>query len=249
MQVHKPVALVTGGSLGIGLSTCKVLVDNGYKVVNLDLRDSDQPVEGVTWVRCDVANVAQTESTVRDLAQKYQRIDALVSNAGIHLSATIEDTPEEQLDRIYAINVKGAYAAIRGVLPSMKEKRGGSIVLIASDQALVGKRNSFAYNMTKAALASMARTTALDYAQFGIRANAVCPGTIETPLYHKAIQNYVDRSGADIQAVHAEEADLQPLGRLGQPEEVAELVAFLCSEKSGFITGSLQVIDGGYTTQ
>jgi NAD(P)-dependent dehydrogenase (short-subunit alcohol dehydrogenase family) len=99
------------------------------------------------------------------------------------------------------------------------------------------------------ALASMAKPTALDYASFNIRANAVCPGTIETPLYHQAIDNYCERSGADKATVHAEEAALQPLGRLGQPEEVAELVYFLASDKAKFITGSLQVIDGGYTAQ
>jgi 2-keto-3-deoxy-L-fuconate dehydrogenase len=99
------------------------------------------------------------------------------------------------------------------------------------------------------ALASIAKTTALDYALFNIRANAVCPGTIETPLYHQAIDNYCKRSGANKAEIHAEEAALQPLGRLGQPEEVAELVYFLASDKAKFITGSLQVIDGGYTAQ
>jgi len=95
----------------------------------------------------------------------------------------------------------------------------------------------------------MAKTTALDYASFNIRANAVCPGTIETPLYHQAIDKYCQRSGADKKQVHREEEQLQPLGRLGQPEEVAELVLFLASDKAKFITGSLQVIDGGYTAQ
>jgi NAD(P)-dependent dehydrogenase (short-subunit alcohol dehydrogenase family) len=103
--------------------------------------------------------------------------------------------------------------------------------------------------MSKAALASIAKTTALDYARYNIRSNAVCPGTIETPLYHQAIDKYCEHSGADKTQIHQEESDLQPLGRLGQPEEVAELVLFLASEKSKFITGSLQVIDGGYTAQ
>ncbi len=113
----------------------------------------------------------------------------------------------------------------------------------------MGKRNSFAYNLSKAALASMAKTTALDYAEFGIRANAVCPGTIETPLFHSAIDNYCANTGANKDEVVAEESALQPLGRLGQPEDVANLVAFLVSEDASFITGSLQVIDGGYTAQ
>jgi NAD(P)-dependent dehydrogenase (short-subunit alcohol dehydrogenase family) len=131
----------------------------------------------------------------------------------------------------------------------MKSNNNGAIILMSSDQALIAKHNSFAYNLSKSALASMAKTTALDYAQFNIRANAVCPGTIETPLYHHAIDNYCQKSGADKADVHREEASLQPLNRLGKPEEVAELVFFLASDKAKFITGSLQVIDGGYTAQ
>ena len=131
----------------------------------------------------------------------------------------------------------------------MKANKNGAIILMSSDQALIAKHNSFAYNLSKAALASIAKTTALDYANFNIRANAVCPGTIETPLYHQAIDKYVKSSGADKDKVHQEEASLQPLNRLGQPEEVAELVLFLASDKAKFITGSLQVIDGGYTAQ
>ena len=131
----------------------------------------------------------------------------------------------------------------------MKQNKNGAIVLVSSDQAVIAKRNSFAYNLSKSALASMAKTTALDYAEFNIRANAVCPGTIETPLYHKAIDNYCDKTGANKQAIHDDEAHQQPLGRLGQPEEVAQLVYFLASEQASFITGSLQLIDGGYTAQ
>ena len=180
---------------------------------------------------------------------KATTIDVLVSNAGIHFSGNIENTTEADLDKVLNINVKGAYAAVKAVLPNMKANNKGAIILMASDQALIAKQNSFAYNISKVALASMAKTTALDYASFNIRANAVCPGTIETPLYHQAIDSYCERSGADKAAVHAEEAALQPLGRLGQPEEVAELVYFLASDKAKFITGSLQVIDGGYTAQ
>jgi hypothetical protein len=172
-----------------------------------------------------------------------------VSNAGIHFSANIENTSEDDFDKVFNINVKGAYAAVKAVLPSMKANNNGAIIIMSSDQALVAKHNSFAYNLSKAALASMAKTTALDYAAFNIRANAVCPGTIETPLYHDAINNYCQKSGADKAEIHREEESLQPLNRLGQPEEVAELVLFLASDKAKFITGSLQVIDGGYTVQ
>lgn len=241
----KKTCIVTGGSSGIGLSIVQLFLAQNYQVFNLDL----QPSELGEFKACDMTNVSQVSQVINDIIQRVGKIDALVCNAGVHFSGNIENTQEEDLERVFTINVKGAFAAIKAVLPRMKIQQQGSIILMSSDQAIIGKQNSFAYNLTKSALASMAKTTALDYAAYNIRCNAVCPGTIETPLYHQAIKNYCDKSGADIQQVHAEEAALQPLNRLGQPEEVAELVLFLASDKSSFITGSLQVIDGGYTAQ
>lgn len=249
MTNQSPVCVVTGGSLGIGLAVAQTFSAQGYQVFNLDIRDFDTPVDKASWINCDVTNVSQVAEVVTAIAVETGRIDAVVSNAGMHFSANIEDTSPDDLDKVLNLNVKGAYAVVRAALPTMKLAGGGAIVIMASDQALVGKRNSFAYNMSKAALASMAKTTALDYAQYHIRANAVCPGTIETPLYHHAIDRYVAASGADKAEVHAEEAAAQPLGRLGQPQEVADLVYFLASEKAAFITGSLYSIDGGYTAQ
>lgn len=239
------VAIVTGGSLGIGLAIVKKLLATDYRVFNLDV----QPSSFGEHHFCDVSNVNEVKQVIHRIIEQTQRVDALISNAGKHLSANIEQTDEATLDAMFALNVKGAYGAIQAVLPSMKNAKQGAIVLMASDQAFVGKRNSFAYNLTKASLASIAKTTALDYAQFGIRANAVCPGTIETPLFHNAIDRYCAKSGANKEQIVAEEASLQPLGRLGKAEEVAALVAFLISDDASFITGSLQAIDGGYTAQ
>ncbi|TMN66024.1 oxidoreductase [Pseudoalteromonas sp. S1727] len=239
------VAIVTGGSKGIGLAVVARFLKNGYQVHNLDIESGELGI----WHHCDVSNVSAVKQVITDIANQEQRIDVLVSNAGRHLSATIENTDETTFDSLFALNVKGAYAAIQSVLPSMKAQQHGAIILIASDQAIIGKTNSFAYNLTKHALASIAKTTALDYAQYNIRANAVCPGTIETPLFHNAIDAYCARSGADKASIVAEEGALQPLGRLGQADEVAALVNFLASDDASFITGSLQTIDGGYTTQ
>ncbi|MEJ6474397.1 SDR family NAD(P)-dependent oxidoreductase [Pseudoalteromonas piscicida] len=241
----KKVAIVTGGSFGIGEAIVSKLLSQHYTVYNLDIQPSEQGI----YRHCDVSQVSEVKSVIAEIVAEAGRVDALVSNAGKHLSATIEETDEATLDALFALNVKGAYAAIQAVLPSMKAQGTGSIVLMSSDQALIGKTSSFAYNLSKTALASMAKTTALDYAKFNIRANAVCPGTIETPLFHQAIDSYCQRSGANKAEVVAEEAALQPIGRLGQPQEVAALVAFLLSEEAGFITGSLQSIDGGYTAQ
>jgi len=240
----KKTAIVTGGSSGIGLSIVKKLLEDNYQVFNLDIQKSQYG----EFTYCDLSDEQAVTTCINDIAAK-QTISVLVSNAGMHFSATIENTSMADFDKVFNLNVKGAFSAVKAVLPNMKANNDGAIILISSDQALIGKKNSFVYNLTKAALASMAKTTALDYAEFNIRANAVCPGTIETPLYHQAINNYCAKSGADKATIHQEEAQLQPLGRLGQADEVAELVLFLASDKAKFITGSLQVIDGGYTAQ
>ncbi|ATG78846.1 MULTISPECIES: SDR family NAD(P)-dependent oxidoreductase [unclassified Pseudoalteromonas] len=239
------VAIVTGGTKGIGLAVIKRLLNSGYQVHNLDIEPSEYGI----FHQCDVSDVTAVRSCIKIIYEQSQRIDVLVSNAGKHLSANIQSTDEQTLDALFALNVKGAYAAVQSVLPSMKAQNNGVIILVASDQALIGKQNSFAYNLTKHALASMAKTTALDYASFNIRANAVCPGTIETPLFHNAIDAYCKKSGANKAEIVAEEASLQPLNRLGQADEVAALVSFLASDDASFITGSLQSIDGGYTAQ
>ncbi len=239
------VAVVTGGTKGIGLAVVKRLLSNGYKVHNLDIESSETGI----FHQCDVSDVSAVQSCINAICEQSKRIDVLVSNAGKHLSANIESTDEQTLDALFALNVKGAYAAVQSVLPSMKAQNSGAIILVASDQAIIGKQNSFAYNLTKHALASMAKTTALDYASFNIRVNAVCPGTIETPLFHNAIDAYCAKSGANKAEIVAEEASLQPLNRLGQADEVAALVSFLASDDASFITGSLQSIDGGYTAQ
>lgn len=241
----KKVAVVTGGAAGIGLAVVEGLMAENYTVYSLDIQ------QGPTgeWIGCDVTSADAVNSAITQILDKEERIDALVCNAGIHFSSTIENTSEADFDRVMNINVKGAYHAIRACLPTMKAAKNGSIVLLGSDQCTVAKNNSFAYNLSKHAIASMAKTTALDYAKYNIRANAVCAGTTETPLYHKAIDAYCDRSGADKAAVHAEEGKLQPLGRIAQPEEIANLVVFLASDKASFITGSLHAVDGGYTAQ
>ncbi|NRA82332.1 MAG: SDR family oxidoreductase [Gammaproteobacteria bacterium] len=241
----KKIAIVTGGSNGIGLAIIENLIAQNYLVYNLDLTIGKLG----QFIECDVSNFNQLTQAIEQIITTEQQIDCLICNAGVHFSGSIEHTSEDDLDRIFAINVKGAFAAIKASLPIMKQQQHGAIVIVASDQALIAKGNSFAYNLSKHALASIAKTTAIDYAKFNIRANAVCPGTIETPLYHQAIDKYCQQSGADKAQVHQEEAALQPLGRLGKAEEVAELVSFLVSDKASFITGSLQVIDGGYTAQ
>ncbi|CAH0539687.1 SDR family NAD(P)-dependent oxidoreductase [Vibrio marisflavi] len=240
----KKTCIVTGGSSGIGRAIVNLFEQNNYLVFNLDLQQS----EVGNHIHCDITDHNAVQKHIFQIAEQHS-IDVLITCAGIHYSATIENTSESELQRVFDINVKGTYSAVQAVLPSMKKQQSGSIIILSSEQALVAKPNSFAYNLSKVALASIAKTTALDYAKYNIRANALCPGTIETPLYHNAIENYCKRSGEDMDEVHKSEADLQPLGRIGQPEEVAQYALFLAGENSTFITGTTQVIDGGYTAQ
>jgi len=240
----KKVAVITGGSKGIGSAIVSLFLQEQYIVYNLDISPSDIG----HFIECDMSKFQQVSNAIAQVIKEQGRLDVLICNAGIHLSANIENTSEDDFDKLFAINVKGAFAAIQASLECMKAQNNGSILIIASDQAFIAKTNSFAYNLSKHALASLCKTTALDYAAFNIRVNALCPGTIETPLYHNAINKYCQSSGADKQQVHASEEALQPLGRLGQPCEVAQYALFLTSDKATFITGSLPLIDGGYTT-
>ncbi|OQR83014.1 oxidoreductase [Achlya hypogyna] len=239
------VAIVTGGSKGIGEGCVLKLLSQGYKVYNLDIAPSKHGI----FVDCDVSSVAAVEAAIAGIVAETGRLDCLVANAGIYLSANIEETTEADLDRIINLNIKGAYAAVKASLPVMKTQKKGAIIIMSSDQAFVGKKNSFAYNLSKCALASMVKTTALDYAPYNIRANGVCPGTIETPLYHREMNVWAEASGTPLDEIHATMAGLQPLNRIGQPAEVANLVAFLASDEASFITGSLHSVDGGYVAQ
>ena len=234
--------IITGASSGIGLAIAERFEAAQYIVHNLDIH---QGTVG-HFHYCDVTQHDKVQACVASITESHG-VDVLISNAGMHFSANIENTNEANFHRVFDVNVKGAYLLTQAVLPVMKKQKHGVILYIGSDQSTVGKRNSFIYNMSKHALASMAKTTALDYAGYNIRANTLCPGTIDTPLYHKAIAAYCAKAGIDEATVHKEEALLQPLGRIGQPQDVSALALFLASDDAAFITGSLHAVDGGYT--
>lgn len=237
------VCLVTGGSNGIGEAVCEKFIHSGYRVYNFDIK----PGAYGQFIECDVSLPESIKQAMNKISMSESSIDHLVISAGIHFSGTVESTTTDDFERVIGINVKGAYLSIKESLPHMKQN-GGSIVLVSSDQAFVGKKNSFAYNLSKSAVASMARTVAIDYAPYNIRCNAVCPGTIDTPLYRNALTRASERLGKTFESLHEDECNEQLVRRIGTAREVADFVDFLCSEKAGFITGSLHSIDGGYTT-
>ena len=234
--------LITGGTTGIGKAVLDQLVMQGHTVYNLDSQPLAHPIENVIMVVCDVANSASVGQAVESITAP---LDGIFINAGVHQSGSIEDLSFEQIKRVIDINLYGAIFTLKAFMPYVKDQ--GTVVLNGSDQTLVGKSNSFAYGLTKGAIGQMAKSLALDYAKRQIRVNAVCPGTIDTPLFQNAIGetiNHVEKT-----TIRQQEAALQPLNRLGTPADVAQLVCFLLGPCSSFITGALMPIDGGYTAQ
>jgi 2-keto-3-deoxy-L-fuconate dehydrogenase len=218
-------ALVTGAGSGIGAAVARRLAADGLDVVRADARD---PGEG--GVILDVRDEAQVAPAMGDL-------DVLVNVAGIGSTTTAPDTPLEVWDDVFAVNARGTFLCCKHAIPGMAARGGGSIVNIASVGALVGLRNRAAYCASKGAVVALTRALAVDHVADGVRVNAVCPGTVDSPW----VRRLVDESGETLETLRAR----QPMGRLGTTEEIADAVAYLVSAE--FATGTILTIDGGLT--
>lgn len=218
-------ALVTGAGSGIGAAVARRLAADGLDVVRADARD---PGEG--GVILDVRDEAQVAPAMRDL-------DVLVNVAGIGSTTTAPDTPLEVWDDVFAVNARGTFLCCKHAIPGMAARGGGSIVNVASVGALVGLRNRAAYCASKGAVVALTRALAVDHVDDGVRVNAVCPGTVDSPW----VRRLVEESGETLEALRAR----QPMGRLGTTEEIADAVAYLVSAE--FATGTILTIDGGLT--
>ncbi len=247
MQWQNTVTVITGASSGIGKATLELLRDEGSVVYNLDIISPSQ--SDAHFIQCDVSNRVDLEEAVKRVYEKEKGINFVFANAGRHLFANIEETNDDDLESLIAINILGTFYLLKTVIPIMKQQQQGSIVLMGSDQAFVGKASSAVYGMTKGAIAQLTKSTAIDYAAFNIRVNCICPGTIQTPLLEKAVKQFVDKSGQETDEVYTSLQKAQPIGRIGRPEEIAKAVRFLFSDDSSFITGSIIAADGGYTCQ
>lgn len=241
------IVIISGGSSGIGLATAQRFSGEGYHTYILDIQPPQIPVENSCFLYCDMTKIEEIQNAVRVIQKEYVKIDALVCCAGVHFSATLLQTTEADYHRVLDINFKGAFFLTQAVLPLLLNNIQSAIVFVGSDQNIIAKPNSAIYAASKAALAGLAKSIALDYAKEGVRANLVAVGTVDTPLYQKAIEDYCQKTGTDIATVHKAEGSAQPIGRIGEPAEIANFIYFLCSDEASFITGGIHPIDGGYT--
>ncbi len=246
-------ALVTGGGSGIGQSVCIRLAQEGARVlvVDLNLEAAQKTVDSVLSAgylgnafQCDVADQAQVVKTFAEIDQQFP-VDILINNAGVAHVGSLESTGEADLDRLYSVNVKGVYNAMFALIGAMKARQSGVIVNLASVASSVAVADRFAYSMTKGAVLTMTYSVAKDYIQHGIRCNCVAPARVHTPF----VDNFLEKNYPDTKAeVFAQLSKSQPIGRMGKSEEVAGLIAYLCSDEAAFITGSNFPIDGGFVT-
>ncbi len=243
-------AVVTGGGSGIGKAICESLTNQGASIFLLDYNaDQGSAVAAAinksggeaVFIQCDVSN----EQSVQDaINQVSEEIDILVNNAGIAHVGTVETTSSEDFQRVYDVNVKGVFNCTKAAIGKMK-KKGGSIINMASVASLTGIADRFAYSMSKGAVHTMTLSVAKDYLTYNIRCNCLAPGRVHTPFVDVFLaKNYPGKEEEMFEKL----SKTQPIGRMGQPQEIANLVLYLCSDEASFITGSCYPIDGGFTT-
>lgn len=235
-------ALVTGAGSGIGAATVARLTSEGAVVVGLDIAEPAAPVDGVDYLRCDVAEADALEGTidaaVASLRERDRSLDVLVNNAGIGSLAPVAALQVDEWARVLDVNLSSVFYACRRVIPLMQAAGGGAIVNVASISGLFADFGFAAYNASKAAVVNLTRTLALDHGRHAIRVNAVCPGLVDTPLTAglQSIEGLFDRWTAAI-----------PLGRPATPDEIAATIAFVASDDASYLTAAAVVVDGGIT--
>lgn len=249
-RLEGKVAVVTGAAGGIGRAVVERLCSEGVSVLAVDLAaetlaEALSGIDGVfVPVAADVTSEPQVRSMLEAARERFGQLDCLVNNAGIEgVAARIEDYPTDVYDQVMAVNVKGVFLGMKHAVPLMAE-RGGSIVNTASTAGLQGNPLLPAYNASKHAVIGLTRSAAQAHGRSGIRVNAVCPSPIETRMM-RSIEREIGGNAPDAAKQRFENAI--PLGRYGEPEEVAALVAFLLSDEAAFINGSIYSIDGGMT--
>ncbi|HUR78602.1 MAG TPA: glucose 1-dehydrogenase [Acidimicrobiales bacterium] len=234
-------AVVTGAASGIGSETVRLLVDEGARVLGVDLDPTHVP-SGASTFAADVSDPAEVNSMIAAAIDEFGHVDILCNNAGIGSVHDVLGCDVEEWDRLFAVNVRGVFLGIKAALPSMLERGHGVIVNTASVAGMMGLRDRAAYCASKGAVISLTQQVAVQYAGTGVRCNCVCPGTVDSPWVGRLLAQADDPALARDRLVAR-----QPLGRLGQPTEVAKAILYLASDDAAFMTGSSLVIDGGMT--
>jgi NAD(P)-dependent dehydrogenase (short-subunit alcohol dehydrogenase family) len=241
-------ALVFGGTSGIGLAAAQLLAERGATVTVASPEqgrpESLASAPAIHWLHADVSNPAEVEAAVRTAVER-QPINWLVYSVGIQRYGNVVETSIEEWDRVQSINARGAFLAAHFAVPHLP--RGGAIVHVSSVQSLSCQTGVAAYAASKGTLDALTRSMALDQAAAGIRVNAVLPGTVDTPMVRASAAMFSD--GRPVDAVVAEWGRLHPLGRVAQPREIAQAIAFLLSDEASFITGTSLTVDGGLLAQ
>jgi len=241
------VALVTGAGSGIGAAIAEVFAQAGAHVWVADINEGagDEVAARISRAKGQATPIALNvadEASAAAAAGQISRLDILVNNAGIGHVGTMTQTTAADLDRLYAVNVRGVFNVTKAFLPGMLERKSGNIINLASIGGIVGIRDRLAYCTTKFAVVGLTKSMALDHALDGIRVNCICPGRVETPFVTARLREYPDPERA-----YREMAATQALGRMGTPREIAHAALYLASEESSFITGTAFAIDGGWS--
>jgi NAD(P)-dependent dehydrogenase (short-subunit alcohol dehydrogenase family) len=239
--------VITGGSSGIGLSLVKMMCTE-IKVIVLDINPLSDSINGgsVEYIKCDVSDPYAVHEAVELVGQKY-KITKLFLCAGYHLFAKITETSRKELDDIINTNQKGVFYCLQAVLPIMQKNNCGRIVVMGSDQSHVGKSSSAAYGMTKAAVAQLVKNVAIDYAQYGVRINTICPGTVDTPMLQKTAFEVSQKENISIKEVFDNWNTSQAVSGLIKPKEIAMFVKLMLSYELNGLTGASVNFDGGLT--
>jgi NAD(P)-dependent dehydrogenase (short-subunit alcohol dehydrogenase family) len=245
----RKVALVTGGSSGIGKATAGLFAERGCDVAVLDVEEGKQGRSGRTFIRCDVSKEAEVLAAVREIEEKYVHIDYLLNIAGVVLVKPLEEITWEEYRRTFDVNFGGMFLTCKHVVPLMRARKAGAIVNMASVSGHVGQVRHALYGATKGAVLSFTRALAWELAPYGIRVNSVSPGSVDTPMLRSDVLGEAKRLGVSFEKMKREREGEQAFRRWADPREIAEAIYFLASESASFITGTDLLVDCGWTAR